>query len=135
MWGNITSVSYLLDGNQPKNLTIENMNVPYLSNSSQNLNFSVPLDLTNGAHSIQVFISGYTYYCTNPLESVIHPLELANTPVEANTTVNFYAALPSLSPTVPEFPELTIPILLILCISAVLLVYFKKHNQVVPSQT
>jgi hypothetical protein len=126
IWGNITSISFSLDGNPPQNLTFENMNVPYFGNSSQNLNFSAPLALTNGAHFIQVYVSGYTYYCLNPLDSVINPLQLASVPVEANTTVNFYVTSASLSPTVPELSWLVIvPLLVSVFAFAVVLRYRK----------
>jgi hypothetical protein len=46
-------------------------------------------------HSIQVLASGYTYYVLNPLESIQYDLQLASVPVNANATVEFYAALPS----------------------------------------
>ena len=110
IWGNITSVSFSLDGNQSQNLPLDNMNVPYLSNSSQNLNFSEQLDLTEGAHSIQILVSGSTYYVLNPLESIQFNPQLASVPVEANTTVDFHVALPTASPaqSVPEFPTLVI---------------------------
>ena len=142
IWGNITSVSFLLDDNLPQNLTVENMNVPYFGNSSQNLNFSAPLGLTKGPHSIQVFVSGYTYYCLNPLDSVIIPLQLASIPVEANTTINFYVAqtttsTPTPTPTsspigslVSDFAVL-ITAVIILAVVIISVLLFRRHRKTI----
>ena len=113
IWGNITSVSFSLDDNQLQNLTLDKVNTPYLGNSSQDLNFSAQLNLTEGAHSIEIFISGCTYYVLNPLESLQYNLQLANVPVEANTTVNFDVALPTpiiISPQNAIYNESTVPL-------------------------
>jgi hypothetical protein len=112
-WGNITSVSFSLDDNQPQSLTLDTIKVPYLGNSSQDLNFSTPLNLAEGTHIIRLFVSGYTYYVSNPLASVIYTQQLASVPVEANSTISFNVALPTPIITSPQnivYNERTIPL-------------------------
>jgi len=135
IWGNITSAGYSLDNNQLQNLTLDNLNVPYPGNSSQNLNFSANLNLTEGAHVIRIFVSGNTYYVLNPLDSVIMPLQLAIVPVETNTTVSFNVALPIStvkSPQNTEKNESTIPFIVItvviVCLIAGLLFYRRQRK-------
>jgi hypothetical protein len=135
IWGNITSVSYSLDNNQLQNLTLDKVNIPYPTNSSQNLNFSVHLNFTEGVHVIRIFVSGYTYYVLNPLDSMVMPLQLASVPVEANTTVSFNVALPISivkSPQNTEKNESTIPFIVItvviVCLIAGLL-FYRRHRK------
>jgi len=135
IWGNITSVDYSLDNNQLQNLTLDKVIVPYPSNSSQNLNFSVHLNFTVGVHVIRIFVSGYTYYVLNPLDSVIMPLQLASVPVEANTTAKFNIVLPISTVKSPQnivYNESTIPFIVItvviVCLIAGLL-FYRRHRK------
>jgi hypothetical protein len=135
IWGNITSVGYSLDNNQLQNLTLDKVIIPYPSNSSQNLNFSANLNLTEGVHVIRIFVSGYTYYVLNPLDSVIMPLQLASAPVEANITVSFNVALPISivkSPQDTASNESIIPFIVTtvasLCVIAGLL-FYRRHRK------
>ncbi|MGD0405631.1 MAG: hypothetical protein ABSB10_03150 [Candidatus Bathyarchaeia archaeon] len=109
-FGNITSVCYSLDDNQPQNLTVDTVSIPLEGDLSQNLNFSVPLNLSTGVHTFRIFVSGFTYYVSNPW--VYNP-PLASVPVEANTTVSFNVVSPTpiiSSPQKIVYNESTVPL-------------------------
>src|SRR5208283_1901122 len=131
IWGNITSVSFSLDDNQLQNLTLDEVNVPYLGNSSQNLNFSEPLNLADGAHTIRIFVYGYTYYVSNPLASVINNLQLASVPVQANTTISFNVRLPKpiiISPQNIVF-IIIIPLIAVIVSVFLLVLLYRRHRK------
>ncbi len=131
IWGNITSVSFSLDGNQPQNLPLDMINVPYLSNSSQNLNFSEPLNLADGAHTIRIFVYGYTYYVSNPLASVINNPQFASVPVQANTTISFNVRLPKpiiISPQNIVF-IIIFPLIAVIMSVFLLVLLYRRHRK------
>ncbi len=72
-----------------------------------------------------------------PNESYIFPVSSNEYPTLDYLTgfIANPATSPTPTPTVPEFPALTIPILLIVMAIAGLSVYFKKHRQIMTSQT
>jgi hypothetical protein len=131
IYGNITSVSFSLDGNQPQNLPLDMINVPYVSNSSQNLNFSEPLNLADGAHTIRIFVYGYTYYVSNPLASVIDNPQFASVPVQANTTISFNVRVSN--PTIISPQNIVfifiIPLIALIVSVFLLVLLYRRHRK------
>jgi hypothetical protein len=62
VFGNVTSVYYIVDDGKRQNITVHDTDTLFTANSPRTLNFSTLLTLTEGAHSLKVSLEADSYY-------------------------------------------------------------------------
>ena len=126
---NITSIYYRIDNGQPQNITIHDIDSLFDTQPIFSINFSTPLNLTFGSHSIRVgleadsyYVVRYTYNLSDALSSV--KLYAESAPINFRIATNLELTVES-SPIIPVSAAITV----IAIVSASLLYYYKRHSQ------
>jgi hypothetical protein len=99
VFGKITAVYYVVDSGECQYVV-----------ANATLNFSIPLNLTSGVHTVQIGVEGNSYYVTNPLSS--NPL--SSVEVRAySEPINFTVVYPEPVVVTPEkmtYNESSVPL-------------------------
>ena len=128
VFGNVTSVYYVVDGGERQNITVHDTDTLFTANAVRTLNFSTNLALTGGVHNVTVSLEADSYYVAG------QGFSLSSVVVHGNSeTVNFTIA----KETIPQPEPAPFPTSLVITASGAslavagvgLLVYFKKHNE------
>jgi hypothetical protein len=109
--GNLTSVYYVVDGNEHQNITMNDVSTyPNGPSAAPTLSFSITLNLTAGAHSVAVSVEANStylsnYFSNNPLSTVV---------VQVNSEpINFTVVVPEPVIVTPEnmiYNESSVPL-------------------------
>ncbi|MGD0645402.1 MAG: hypothetical protein ABSA75_10905 [Candidatus Bathyarchaeia archaeon] len=99
VFGNVTSVYYAVDGGERQNITVHDVN-SLLFNSfvPQTLSFSTTLNLTAGAHNVQISVEADSYYVENILSYQVNSVVVFG----SSEPVSFTVALPEPVIVVPQ---------------------------------
>ena len=62
IFGNITSVYYVIDGGEPQNISVHDLSYVAEAFPKRTLNFSISLTLGKGIHSVEVGLDADSYY-------------------------------------------------------------------------
>jgi hypothetical protein len=128
VFGNITSVSYEVDGGEKQSIPVHDTSTIDAAYTNQTLNFSFNLTLPEGTHNVTVGVEAESYYVK--YEYSTGPA-LAITVQGESEVVNFTVAEPP-EPEPEPFPAALVATASgasIAIIAVGLLVYFKKRRQ------
>jgi hypothetical protein len=62
VFGNVTSVYYVVDGGERQNITVHDTDTLFTANAARTLNFSIDLVLAEGPHNVTVNLDADSYY-------------------------------------------------------------------------
>ena len=113
IFGNITSVYYIIDSGEPQNIPVHDLSYVAEAFPKRTLNFSISLTLGKGIHSVEVGLDADSYYLitevyttenatdTNPPGTVI-PTGLSTIVLNGSSgIIRFAVEAPESFPTVP----------------------------------
>jgi hypothetical protein len=110
VFGNVTSVYYVVDSGERQNITVHDVDSLFNGNPPPTLSFSTTLNLTAGAHNVKISVEADSYYYVG----LSNGYNLSSVVVHGDSEpVNFTVALPEPVIVVPEnitYNESSVPL-------------------------